>query len=490
MKRVFFCSLGKISVVLTLSLFLACGTGDKVTGPSQSNPLSAIKQKVINAAKAIQLQVQAFRGKNYKRQVFISVFTQSQYATIVGNQTDSIPESQKVLYDQILRIEGLLRPNADYFASYDSTMSTETEGFYVPGTDSLYIILNDTATGLTFDDSVTIFHEFVHALQDQYFNLKEISYNTQPSDVFFARRYVIEGEAELLENYYAYKLSLGVYPSSPTPIMNQLNQDQIWADALLDSMHQAGEPLLANMPFLWEYYSYGPKFINAIAGMNWSIIDNTIFSALPLRMLEILHPSEYSPNNEYFLNTESLDSTISIELSDSIEEEDQQGELLTDVIFREWNFDAYATISDGIMVDDVIVFKDLQTDSLRMIWYTYWQDSSAGSTFFTNYANLVNKKRNILLPAAVDSPTYVFINDTMDNIYIEQAGNYVFTLENCAKSELNGFIGQCRLLKPQLYGALAKARVPANKRYPHVNKHRFWDGKFNPPIRAKGFAGR
>ena len=53
-------------------------------------------------------------------------------------------------------------------------MSTETEGFYVPGTDSLYIILNDTATGLTFDDSVTIFHEFVHALQDQYFDLTNI----------------------------------------------------------------------------------------------------------------------------------------------------------------------------------------------------------------------------------------------------------------------------------------------------------------------------
>ncbi len=300
---------------------------------------------------------------------------------------------------------------------------------------------------------------------------------------------MIEGEAELLENYYAYKLEVGAYPSSPTPIVNQLNYDQIWADALLDSMHQAGEPLFANMPFLWEYYSYGPKFINAIAGMNWSIIDNTIFPALPLRMLEILHPSEYSASNEYFLNTQSLENAV-VGSNYAVEDDDELGELLADVMFREWDFDSYASICDGIMADHVMVFRDLQVDSLRMIWYTYWQDSSASSAFFTNYANLVNKKRNILLPAAVDSPTYAFINDTVDNIYIEQSASYVFTVENYQKSSLNGFITQCRLLKPQLNGTLAKARVLANKKYPHVNKHRPWDRKFNPPIRAKGFSGR
>ena len=70
------------------------------------------------------------------------------------------------------------------------------------------------------------------------------------------------------------------------------------ADAYLDSLHQAGEPMLVNMPLNWEYYSVAPRFINAIAGMNWSIIDNTIFPAMPLRMLRFcIRPNTRHPMN-------------------------------------------------------------------------------------------------------------------------------------------------------------------------------------------------
>jgi hypothetical protein len=457
-----------VSVVMILSPSCVSNSGS-VKLPTQPRT-TTLKAKVIAAADSIRLQVQSFRHKNYERPVYVSVYTQSEYAAIVGNQTSTISQSQKALYNRILKLEGLLRPTQDYYSSYDSAIAGGTDGFYVPGTDSLYVILADTATGLGLQDSLTLFHEFVHALQDQYFNLVAIDTLSSTSDQYYASDYVIEGEAELLMDYYWFKLVNGSYPSTATPVVSFLNQEQIGTEQYLDSLHQAGVPMLTNMPMQWEYFSYGPKFINAIAGMNWSIIDNTIFPALPLRMLEILHPSEYSSSNEYWLDVTNLETAIVD--SGVIQDEDELGELLSDVMFREWDFSSYSTIPTGMMADNVIVFRDLHVDSLRMVWNTYWTDSSAGASFFANYAALVNKKRGIQLPPAVDSGAIAFVKDTVNNIYIEQGGNYVFTIENYSKSSLNNLIANCRTVNPNLLSSLAKARAGTSRTYPRINKHK------------------
>jgi hypothetical protein len=481
-----------ILMVPLMLVFVTCtNDSEKVTIPVQpGGQPTTLKAKIAAAADSIRLAVQRFRGKNYKRPVFVSVFTQSQYAAQVGNQFDTIPQSTKNLYNNILRLEGLLRPGADYYSSYDSTIASGTDGFYVPGTDSLYVILADTATGLAFEDSLTLFHEFVHALQDQYFGLDTINNPYAPSDMYYAADYVIEGEAELLMDYYYFFLNSGAYPTTSTPVVNFLNQEQIGADADLDSMHQHGEPMLTNMPLQWEYFSYGPRFINAIAGMTWSIIDNTIFPALPLRMLEVLHPQKYSAANEYILNTQGLDSVIV--QSNLIEDDDQLGELLADVMFREWDFSAFRDIPNGMTADESFVFQDLQTDTLRMVWYTYWKDSSAAATFFANYASLVNKKRNIVLPPAVDSTGFVYVNDTVNNIYIELATSYVFTIENYKKSALSSLTAACRTVQPASAWGLAKARARTSARFSRIDKHRLLDRGIRrfPPARGPMLAAR
>lgn len=325
-------------------------------------------------------------------------------------------------------------------------------------------------------------------MQDQYFNLLAIdtTINNAPSDQYWASDCVIEGEAVLLESYYGYKLSNGAWPTTATPIVGELNLEQIETDAYLDSLHQAGEPMLVNMPLNWEYYSVAPRFINAIAGMNWSIIDNTIFPAMPLRMLEVLHPSEYSASNEYWLDAGNLETAIVD--SGVIEDEDELGELLSDAMFREWDFSAYSSIPYGMMADNIIAYRDMHVDSLRMVWNTYWTDSTAGASFFANYAALVNKKRGIQLPPPVDSGAIAVVNDTVNNIYIEQGGSYVFTIENYSKPSLNNLIANCRTVKPTLLSSLAKARAGTNHVYPRINKHKS-PGRHLPPLPPRGGIG-
>jgi hypothetical protein len=189
--------------VIATMLFCSC---EKSIGPTSANhhnqdPLAAMKAQITSAADSIQIAVAAFRGKPFKRPVSVGVFTRDQYAALVSNQSDSTPQSVKDLYNRIFRLEGLLRPNADYFSNHDATISTETAGFYVQGTDSMYIVLGDSATGLTTQDSLALFHEFVHALQDQYFDLTAIDSQANSSDQIFAARFAVEGEAELLMDY-------------------------------------------------------------------------------------------------------------------------------------------------------------------------------------------------------------------------------------------------------------------------------------------------
>jgi len=230
---------GVIAIAVSLAFVSGCGSKDKATNPIEGSPLSPLQRSIVATADSIGRQLEVFRGKNFLRPVHVGVFTQSQYATIVGNGSDSTSPADRARYNTILKIEGLLRPNADYFASYDSTMSNETAGFYVPGTDSLYIILADTAKGLAFDDSLTIFHELTHALQDQYFNLTTIDTSRQySSDQYFAAKFVEEGEAELMEDYYYCRLSYGSYVTPTLPITSLMAQDQVWADQMLDSLHK------------------------------------------------------------------------------------------------------------------------------------------------------------------------------------------------------------------------------------------------------------
>ena len=341
-------------------------------------------------------------------------------------------------------------------------------GFYKDGSDSVFLVVENAATSLTYDDSVALFHEFVHALQDQYYDLGRLDSATTSSDQYYALDYTVEGEAELLAMYYAYKLYFGFYPSAPDPVMYQFGLDSAYTNAYLDSLHSAGQPLVSYQPDYWAYYSYGPMFINAVAGMNWSIIDNVIFAALPVMTSEIMHPLTYTNKSEHSLNISAfigkLDST------QVLYDVDELGEMLTCVMLREWNFGTYASIANGILADKAIVFSDSLTDSLRLIWYTLWSDPSKGAAFMTSYASLIQSKLNITLPAPVVQGTKTVYSDTVHCVYAEQDSNYAFVMEHYEPANRDSWIARLQAVTSSV--SVAKRAASAGRHYPCVKKRR------------------
>ena len=435
----------------------------------------ALRKKVVAATEAIKLDVQSFRGKNFKRAISVNVYTRSQYAAQIGDNFDTTSQKTKDLHNSVLRLEGLLRSGQDFFATRSHLLSGGVGGFYVNGTDSLYIVVADDAIDLSLDDSVCIFHELVHALQDHYFDLTSFMGQSTTSDRYYARSYTIEGEAVLLSDYYHFKLTTGLFPATSEQVVQRLEENYTKSDARLDSLHQTGEPLISLMPIVWQYYSYGPQFINTVAGTQWKRIDTILFANPPLRMFEVLHPNYYMPSNEYALNVQLLLSAIAG--SNTLVEGDELGELLTRVMFREWDFSSYNDIADGMLADYIVVYRGTSPDSLGMVWNTCWHDTSAAAVFFTAYAGLVNKKRGITLPAPVTSGTRSFINDTLNRIYIEKNAGYIFTIENYRKATLDTYANLCRGVQVYKTTVIAKKTADRFPEIPRVGKYPRQPGK-------------
>jgi hypothetical protein len=452
-------------VACAICLALAGMSG--CSNPTKPSPADQAKRNFTALTSSLEKEVEAFRGKNFKRAITVTVFTKQEYQAMVAGQVSSLTPDRRKQLNAIYQCEGLMHKNTDYFAGYDSVMANMTGGFYEDGSDSINIILQDNSAGPTFLDSMTIFHELVHAMQDQYFDLTTLQNNVGSSDQDYALRYVVEGEAELFGMYYSYKLYYGSYPSSSSPVMNAFSRDSGYVESYLDSLHLAGQPLLVRQPMLWAYYSYGPVFINAVAGMNWSVIDNTIFPSLPFRTAEVMHPSTYTTNRkEYLLDVSAL--TTYVDSANVIADLDELGEMMICVMFREFDNNLYKQIAQGLLADKVLLYHDTLNDSLRLTWFTYWADSATAGNFMTNYASLVNRKKTISLPAPVLQGTRIVIADSVDRVYIEQNGQTVFTIEDYTPAMFSTLIAKMRGVNPYLR-TLAK-QTGEIRRYPFVDK--------------------
>lgn len=465
---------GDTSVVLTATISKGIDSSVKdfvlTVKDSSESHYELLKREYIRLAGTLQHEVELFRGKPFKRPVTTAVYTLAQYKNIITQTTNTYTPAEKKRYNDIFKAEGLIHRDADYFAGQDSMYANETGGFYKEGSDSIYLILDDTIIDLSYNDSITLFHELIHAEQDQYIGLTTLGNSVSTSDRSYGLQYVLEGEAELLSIYYYYKMFYGSYPSSSGPIMSYFDEVAVWANNELDSMHNAGEPLLLKQPFYWAYYSYGPRFINGVVGMNWSLIDANIYPRLPIKTCVAIHPAGFP--TEYHLD---FDTVVSFIDTTFLYDVDELGEVLMNVLFREWDFPDYLQLAEGLLADNMVAYRTQMSDSVRTGWYTYWQDAAKSATFFTKITSLINMKRNITLPSATQSGDTAVVYDAMNKVYIESNAGYVFILENYQSGQLQELITRMRGVKWYVNGSLAKSIV-SSRRYPFVDKSKLAKG--------------
>lgn len=166
-----------------------------------------------------------------------------------------------------------------YEASIEFTGSS-IAGFYDPATKEFVIVSTDRRINILEEN--TYAHELMHALQDQYFSLGDLS-TTPSSDTGLALRSLAEGEAELLEGLYQEKY---FSYEQQVEIFNQIQR-------LYGPSQYTIEPVPVLSEQFYFPYSAGAEFVrNAYDQGGWDAVTN-LWANPPTSTEHILHPERY-----------------------------------------------------------------------------------------------------------------------------------------------------------------------------------------------------
>ncbi len=138
-------------------------------------------------------RIEQATGLKFKTPPRIELRTKEQVRSFLLKQFDEeTPAAELKGEEAAYKLLGLIPDSMDLRKFLVAVLTEQVVGYYDPSTKVLYVVQGA-------DDklaSVTITHELVHALQDQYVNLDSIQHATDDNDRLSAAQAVIEGQAQ------------------------------------------------------------------------------------------------------------------------------------------------------------------------------------------------------------------------------------------------------------------------------------------------------
>ena len=154
-------------------------------------------------------------------------------------------------------------------------------GLYSAEDKQLYIFSD--RWNMTAAEEMTFAHEFTHAMQDQYYNLKSLDERAKTKDAHLATLALIEGDASLAMALYAFGN------------LSQADVDEIaYRAAQLRQDNLVDVPKALTQITLFPYED-GLRFVQALylkSGGNWDAV-NAAFGVPPLSTEQIMHIEKY-----------------------------------------------------------------------------------------------------------------------------------------------------------------------------------------------------
>jgi hypothetical protein len=245
-------------------------------------------------------------------------------------------------------------------------------GFYDPDTKRMVL-----ASDLSEDEqALTLYHELVHALQDQHYDLSNaLDWKPELSDVQSALQALAEGDAMLAMLDVA-RTAAGQQPVEfPAGLLE------------IDSLLMQAKPELTEVPgFLVRAmispYADGLRFVSQIRGGNpsWAAVDRA-WRERPISTEQILHPDKY-------LAREPVVPVAAIAAPAGFGAtlfRDVMGELGLRLLFEEWApSEAAALAATGWGGDRLAIFGD--GERRVVLWHLVFDDEASSRRALTLFA--------------------------------------------------------------------------------------------------------
>jgi hypothetical protein len=245
---------------------------------------SAIPADIAAQMDEIENQVVEIRGLAAKEDVDRYLMTPEELRQHVIDEffVDYTPEDAR---DDVIELAafGLVEPGFDLLSLYLDLYSEQISGFYDDEIKAMYVIQGG---GFQGPQRMTYAHEFVHALQDQHFNLREgLNYSEEAceddSERCAAIQALVEGDASFTESQWLFNYSTDkdrreifeFYRSYSSPIFD--SAPPFLRESLIF-------PYQAGLEFVEYLYDQG----------GWEAV-NEAYRTTPVSTSQIMHPELY-----------------------------------------------------------------------------------------------------------------------------------------------------------------------------------------------------
>ena len=238
----------------------------------QSDGLSDTEKEAYVARTMARVEV--LREREFNETVPVTVIPRSEY----GNATaGNASEDYRAWNNQVWEALFIVGEDEDIEDVLQSTATAATTGAYFFTTAEIRII-TDTPEAPTIGRG-TLAHELVHAQQDQYHDLANVTMGAETQDTQLSRRGLFEGEADYIQDLYEARCGVEwECVSSPA------------------TDGSGGADLNLGIYFtLFQPYSDGPPFVHSIKeDGGWEAVDAS-YAAPPNSTEQVIHHTDEEP---------------------------------------------------------------------------------------------------------------------------------------------------------------------------------------------------
>lgn len=278
----------------------------------------------------------------------------------------------------VLSAFNFVSPDFDIYNFLLDLYTEQIAGFYDSETDEFVVISDDE----NFDslEQWTHAHEYVHALQDQYFDLDRLDDETLDSEAIFALQALAEGEATLVQTFY---LTEGYFDQGE---LLDILTDSLTVDM---SVYESAPPVLASE--LEFPYVAGLNFVETLYEQGGFEAINRAWQDPPLSTEHILHPERYLADDlPQIVALAPLTDTLGSgwELVD----EDVLGEFyLREYLAQQLEEKLVETAATGWGGDRYAVYWHEDNREAVMALRLAWDSANDGDEFEAAYADFAGK---------------------------------------------------------------------------------------------------
>lgn len=320
----------------------------------------------------IEEHVASIRGLSPKTAVTTTLLTSDELRQRVENDlladyTAADAQNDALVYAAF----DFLARDFDLYTFSRDLYSEQIAGFYDPETDEFVVVSDDEV--LDANEQLTHAHEFMHALQDQYFDLDLLDDEDRDADASTALIALVEGEAVLLQSHYM--------------LQGYVDIGQLFASLgqLETPVLDAAPPVLANS--LLFPYTAGLEFAQTLYEQGGFAALDDAWANVPQSTEQILHPERYlAGDTPQLVMLPPLTDTLGAGWR--LVDEDVFGEfMLREYLGQQLNEGQVNTAVTGWGGDRYAVYANEAEDALVMVLRLVWDIDADATEFAALYPN-------------------------------------------------------------------------------------------------------